>query len=56
MTARPCVRSGYCCKQAPCPFGEWDRDKNQCKYLIVEPLNIEIVEKEKKKYGVISKQ
>ena len=20
--ARPCVRSGYCCKKAVCPFGE----------------------------------
>lgn len=31
--AEPCVNSGYCCKVAPCPFGEWDNDKNQCKYL-----------------------
>lgn len=29
-----CVRSGYCCKQGPCPFGEWDEEKTQCKFLI----------------------
>ena len=28
-----CVRSGYCCKQAPCPFGKWDKAVNQCAYL-----------------------
>ena len=28
-----CVRSGYCCKQAPCPFGVWDLDRQQCGYL-----------------------
>lgn len=29
-----CVRSGWCCKQGPCPFGEWDEDLNQCKFLV----------------------
>ncbi len=28
-----CVRSGFCCKQAPCPFGKWDEEKKQCAYL-----------------------
>ncbi len=28
-----CVRSGFCCKQAPCPFGTWDEDKKQCSFL-----------------------
>ena len=28
-----CVQSGFCCKQAPCPYGEWDAVKQQCKYL-----------------------
>ncbi len=22
MTHRPCLRSGYCCKKTPCPYGE----------------------------------
>lgn len=29
----PCVRSGYCCKQAPCAYGGWNEDKTQCKFL-----------------------
>ena len=29
-----CVRSGWCCKQGVCPYGKWDEEKNQCKYLI----------------------
>ncbi len=28
-----CVRSGYCCRQAPCPFGKWDEEKHQCVHL-----------------------
>ncbi len=28
-----CLRSGFCCKQAPCPFGEMDPAKKQCKHL-----------------------
>ena len=28
-----CVRSGYCCKQAPCHYGEWDAHKSQCAFL-----------------------
>lgn len=34
VKARPCLRSGYCCKQGVCSFGEWDTDKNQCKHLV----------------------
>lgn len=30
---RPCLRSGYCCKVAPCGFGKWDESKTQCAYL-----------------------
>jgi len=31
---KPCVRSGFCCKQAPCPFGEVTSAKNSaCKFL-----------------------
>lgn len=28
-----CVRSGYCCKAAPCPFGKWNAAKTQCEHL-----------------------
>ncbi len=31
--AEPCVKSGYCCKVAACPFGKWDENKKQCAYL-----------------------
>ncbi len=31
--AKPCVRSGYCCKQAPCAFGKWSELKHQCEHL-----------------------
>jgi len=30
----PCLRSGFCCKQAPCPFGKWNEAKTQCEYLV----------------------
>ena len=31
----PCVGSGFCCKQAPCPFGERTSDDNPaCKFLV----------------------
>ena len=30
----PCIRSGWCCQQAPCPFGEATSvDNNACKFL-----------------------
>lgn len=28
-----CVRSGFCCKKAPCGFGAWNADKTACKEL-----------------------
>ncbi len=30
-----CVGSGFCCKRAPCGFGEWDAERHQCAYLEV---------------------
>ena len=33
--AGACVGSGFCCKQAPCPFGQWDAEKHQCSYLVL---------------------
>lgn len=33
LPVRSCIRSGYCCKVAICPYGEWDLDKGQCKFL-----------------------
>ena len=32
-----CVRCGFCCKQAPCPWGKWDDKKQQCAYLERQP-------------------
>ncbi len=30
----PCVRSGFCCKQGPCPFGKpTSRENRACIYL-----------------------
>jgi len=29
----PCVRSGFCCKRSACAFGEYDHEKQQCKFL-----------------------
>ncbi len=34
--AKPCVRSGFCCKQAPCGYGDWNENKTQCKHLVKE--------------------
>ncbi len=31
--SEPCVRSGYCCKKAPCPFGTRD-DRGWCEHLV----------------------
>lgn len=28
-----CVRSGYCCKKSLCPYGEWNEDQSQCRFL-----------------------
>lgn len=32
---RPCVGSGFCCKQAPCPYGKALPGSRQCVYLAV---------------------
>ena len=34
--AKPCVRSGYCCKQSPCQFGQWNEEKHQCDHLVTQ--------------------
>ena len=34
MRIEPCIRSGFCCLQAPCGFGEATSDSdNSCKFL-----------------------
>lgn len=33
ITAQPCVRSGFCCKQAACGFGTYDHEAKQCIHL-----------------------
>lgn len=32
--ARPCVQCGFCCRQAPCPFGTHAPGVRRCAYLI----------------------
>ncbi len=36
VKVQPCVRSGFCCKQAICPYGEWDETVRQCKFLAID--------------------
>lgn len=31
----PCVGSGFCCKQTPCPFGRTDPETGWCAFLEV---------------------
>ena len=31
--AHECVRCGYCCRKAPCPYGVWDYQKHRCVFL-----------------------
>ena len=31
--ARACVGCGFCCKQGPCPYGEWSFERGQCQFL-----------------------
>lgn len=33
MKVKACVRSGFCCERAPCPFGSWDEERHRCAYL-----------------------
>jgi hypothetical protein len=30
----PCIRSGYCCQKAPCPFGKAEEGSTACIYLV----------------------
>lgn len=30
---RACVNCGFCCRQQPCRFGEWNHTLKQCLYL-----------------------
>lgn len=32
--AVPCVKCGFCCKNAPCGFGEWNAGKGCCCMLV----------------------
>jgi hypothetical protein len=33
MKVRACLRSGACCKKAPCGFGQWNENQSQCAFL-----------------------
>lgn len=35
--ASRCVGSGFCCKQAPCPFGRWNAQHSGCEHLAPLP-------------------
>lgn len=35
MKESPCLRSGFCCKQGPCPYGELSADGGYCVHLSV---------------------
>ena len=37
MSVRPCVGSGFCCKQAPCPYGERSPETGWCVHLVPWP-------------------
>lgn len=34
LVTRPCVGSGFCCKQAPCAYGERDSASGWCIHLV----------------------
>lgn len=34
--ARPCLRCGYCCHKAPCPYGTWDPERQVCTHLTTD--------------------
>lgn len=33
MMVRACLRSGMCCKKAPCQYGQWNEEEKQCAFL-----------------------
>lgn len=39
ITAAPCVHSGFCCKQAPCPYGAKEENSAACIYLVEREKN-----------------
>ncbi len=50
-----CVQSGFCCKKAPCQFGEWDPDAKQCRYLETNEKTPKYVTYKCQKYEAIQK-
>lgn len=34
MKVKACIRSGECCKAAPCAYGRWNEDGTQCEFLV----------------------
>lgn len=35
IAAKPCLRSGHCCKVRPCAYGTWDAQNKRCVHLLV---------------------
>ncbi len=31
-----CVQCGFCCTQAPCPYGTWDKARRCCTFLTAD--------------------
>ena len=56
MSYGACVGSGFCCKQAPCGFGEWDADRRQCIYLEVSEQETTTTRYRCGRYEYISQQ
>lgn len=40
--AKTCQRSGYCCEQAPCPFGSWDTAARRCTELAYDDAGLAV--------------
>lgn len=38
LVIRPCVRCGFCCRQGPCGYGHWDRERKCCAHLTEDSL------------------
>lgn len=51
MLVNACVRSGMCCKKAPCGYGKWNSDHTACEYLSSDSDGIHSCDK----YDEISK-
>ncbi|PSV00979.1 hypothetical protein C9J27_02845 [Photobacterium kishitanii] len=40
IPVQACVRSGVCCKKAPCGYGIWNKTQDACEYLLSDDRGI----------------